>query len=87
MKEFSPIEKRYLSGEKLPAADLANPQGLELYGNVVHFLWRKDQSTQEPDFWGEVWHQKVSPVVILEPEQERLLRPTQEELRMHKRIV
>lgn len=83
----SEIENRFLSGEKIPATDFCNKEGLELYGNVVHFLWRKDQSTQEPDFWGEVWHQKVEPVVILDPGQERLLRPTQEELRMHKRIV
>lgn len=75
MKE---IERRYFSGESIPALDFEKSEGgLELFGDVIYFDWKRDKATQQEDMWGEVWHQKVVPHEIpLIAEQEHLLRPT-----------
>lgn len=70
---MSEIERRYRRGESIPSKDLCNPQGLELYGSVIHFDWRQDKATQSPDMFGEVHHKKVT------PEPKRIERPTEVE--------
>lgn len=67
---MSEIERRYRRGESIPSKDLNNPQGLALYGEVIHFDWRQDKATQSPDLFGEVHHQKVK------PEKPQIERPT-----------
>lgn len=68
---MSEIERRYRRGESIPSKELNNPQGLALYGEVIHFDWRQDKATQSPDMFGEVHHQKTK------PDKERIDRPTQ----------
>lgn len=55
------LEGRYHSGEVVPSHDFVNPKGLQLYGEVVHLLWRQDKSTQQPNMFGEVFLQRVVP--------------------------
>lgn len=68
---MSEIYHRYQHGEKIPSKELNNNDGLRLYGEIIHFEWRNDKATQEPDMDGEVWFKKVHPI------QPRNLRPTE----------
>lgn len=66
------VENRYnYLGEAIPAKEFNTPKELEFFGRVVYSLWIKDQSTQQEDFDGEVWHQRVNPLVP-EPTSEQL---------------
>lgn len=63
-----------MRGEAIPAGDLTTNAGLRLFGEVMFEDWRRDEATQQPDFFGEVFHQKVHPVELLTPEQQHLKR-------------
>lgn len=68
-----------MRGEVIPANDLVSNTGLRLYGEVIFEDWKRDEATQQPDFFGEVYHQKVHPIEMpLTPEQEHLKRPSGE---------
>lgn len=85
---MSEIYHKYQRGEQIPTSELRTaPRGLELYGDIIHFEWRLDRSTSQPDFFGEVYLQKVHPVECKTPEQVHLERPTAEELRAERRIL
>jgi hypothetical protein len=71
---MSEIYHKYMRGEVISSMELCNDNGLRLYGEIIHNDWRRDESTQQPDFFGEVFFQKVHPVE-LNPEKEHLLRP------------
>lgn len=73
---MSEIYHRYMRGESIPVSDLNTSDGLRLYGEIIHFDWRKDQATKQPSLDGEIFIQKVHPLIELTPEQEHLLRPT-----------
>lgn len=71
---MSEIYHRYQRGESIPTSELTNSlSGFELYGQIIHFEWRLDRATSQPDFFGEVYLQKVHPIEI-SPEQQHLQR-------------
>lgn len=72
---MSEIYHRYARGEVIPATDLGTDQGLRLYGEVIHFDWRKDRTTAQLGMDGEIYYQNHYPIEILTPEQQHLQRP------------
>lgn len=69
------IEKRYRSGEMIPAKDFREEDGgLKLFGEVVWNDFKRGEDVGQFDLDGELWHRKVHPEVIMTEEQEHLLR-------------
>lgn len=58
---MSEIYHRYQRGEVIPASDLGTDQGLRLYGEVIHFEWRKDRTTAQLGMDGELYYQNQYP--------------------------
>jgi hypothetical protein len=74
---MSEIFHRYMRGEEIPVTDLNTPDGLRLYGEIIHFDWRADQATKQLSLDGDIIIQKVHPLEFATPEQEHLSRPTE----------
>ena len=72
---MSEIYHRYMRGEVIPATDLGTDAGLRLYGEIIHFDWRKDHTTAQLGIDGEPYYQNHYPIETLTPEQEHLKRP------------
>lgn len=64
-------------GEAMPAGRFTNG-GLDIYGDIVHPMWVKEEATKQPSlnmypFYGEVFYQRVLPLVPDKtPEQQHL---------------
>lgn len=59
---MSEIFHAYHRGEVIKASDLPKvDSGLEVYGTIIHYEWRIEEATQQPDFWNEVYIKKVHP--------------------------
>lgn len=44
---MSEIYHRYQSGERLTNLEVNTPQGLDLYGEIGHFEWRREKMTKQ----------------------------------------
>jgi len=73
------IERRYLTGELIPASDFRNEDGgLETFGKIVWPDFKKGESVGQYSLDGDIYHRRIHPVEIpLEPEVEHLLRPVE----------
>ncbi len=65
-----------MRGEVIPSTDLGTDAGLRLYGEIIHFEWRKDRTTAQYGMDGEIYYQNHHPIEILTPEQKHLQRPS-----------
>lgn len=83
---MSEIYHQYMRGEPIPSTKLCSENGLQLYGEIIHKEWRINEATQQPDFFGEVYIQKVHPIET-RPKVLRIQRPTLEEERAGRRII
>lgn len=66
---MSEIYHRYVQGEVIPATDLGTDQGLRLYGEVIHFEWRKDRTTAQLGMDGEIYYQNHYPTEVKQVKQ------------------
>lgn len=73
---MSEIYHRWARGEVIPSTDLATDAGLRLYGEVMHFEWKKDRTTAQLGIDGELYYQNHYPIETLTPEQQHLKRPS-----------
>lgn len=78
MKEYKdrPTCAKFNAGTPVSAKEFHN--GAEdFYLDVVDPMINKEQATEYPDFWGNVWAKRNKPLEELSPDQERLKRPTE----------
>ena len=75
-----PICQKFNAGIPVSASEFKNG-GLDFFFDVVDQM-PEDKAVEYPDFWGNVWHRRVTPLIELTPEQEHLLRDTPEQARI-----
>lgn len=69
------IEKRYYTGESIPASDFRNEEGgLEVFGKVVFPDWRNGEVVSQFSLDGDLYHRKLHPIQFTTPEEEHLAR-------------
>lgn len=83
MKPYSerPICQKFNAGIPVSSQEFKNG-GLDFYFDVVDPMIVAEKATEFPDFWGNVWSKRNTPLFELSPEQEHLLRDTPENARI-----